>query len=323
MSERKQDSTQKPLEIPPVDPRLLAAMYGMPPEEEIDLLEYWRVIWKNRVFIVAVALGVGILAALGSLLMPNIYRAEVLLAPVSDDSSQSGGLSAALGGLGGLASLAGISLPSGGNTEENLAVLTSRDFLWRFIREQKLMLVLFEDDWDAVNKRWREDDPEAQPTEWDAYRLFTEDGLLSVSTDKDSGLVTLAIEWKDAELAAQWANALVERLNDYLRQRAIAESKANLQYLNRELDRTQTEDVRKALFELISQEQKKAMLANTRVQFAFRVLDPAQPPDEKARPERILIVVLSMLASGFLAAVFVAVREGIRNRKETSSSVDS
>ncbi len=30
-----------------IDPRMLAGMYGMA-EEEIDLLEYWRTIWKRR-----------------------------------------------------------------------------------------------------------------------------------------------------------------------------------------------------------------------------------------------------------------------------------
>ena len=140
--------------------------------------------------------------------------------------------------------------------------------------------------------------------------------MLTVSSDKKTNLVTLAIEWKDPELAAQWANQLVARLNHYLRQRAISESQANLEYLHRELARTQVEDIRKALFELISQEQKKAMLANTRVQYAFRVLDAAEPPDEKVKPKRALIVILAAMLAGFLATLFVFVREGIRRRAE-------
>ena len=156
-----------------VDPRLLAAMYGMPPEEEIDLLEYGRLLWKNRWLILMGSFVAAVLAAGISLMMPNIYRAEVLLAPVSGDEGKGGGLSAALGGLGGLASLAGINLPGGGSTEENLAVLKSREFLWGFIKEEKLMPILFEDQWDSASKSWKEKDPEKQPTLWDAYRLLT------------------------------------------------------------------------------------------------------------------------------------------------------
>ncbi|MDQ6951460.1 MAG: GNVR domain-containing protein [Mariprofundales bacterium] len=229
-----------------------------------------------------------------------------------------GGALAALGGLGGLASLAGISLPGGGNTEENLAVLKSRQFLWRFIKDQKLMPILFAKGWDSSKGAWRERDVKKQPTMWDGYRTLT--GILKASSDKKSGLVTVAVEWTDADLAAKWANTLVARLNDYLRQRAINEGKAKLQYLSRELARTQVEDIRKALFELISQEQKKAMLANTQVQYAFRVIDTAQPPDRKAKPKRSLIVVLSAFVAGFLAMIFVFVREGIRQRRLSDAS---
>lgn len=313
---KKTDESNPQYSMPPVDPRLLAAMFGMQQEDEIDLLEYWRILWGKRKLILAVSFAAAVLAAGISLLMPNIYRSEVLLAPVSDDAGgKGGGLSAALGGFSGLASLAGISLGSGGDVEENLAVLQSREFLWRFIKDQKLMPILFADDWDADNKKWQESDPEDQPSEWDAYRKLTKDGVLNVSSDKKTDLVTVAVEWKDAELAAQWANALVARLNEYLRQRAIDESESNLKYLNRELARTQIEDVRKALFELISQEQKKAMLANTRVQYAFRVLDMASPPDKKASPKRALIVVLSAFVAGFLAVLFVFIQQGIQQRK--------
>ncbi len=295
---------------PPVPPPY---WYPVPEEEEIDLLEYGRVIWKNRKLIAAVTFAAALLAALVSLMMPNIYRAEVLLAPVGGEGGKGGGLAGALGGLGGIASLAGISLPAGGNTEEALAVLKSRAFIWKFVRDNKLMPVLFADDWDAAHRRWKERDPEKRPGMWDAYRLLTK-SVMKVDKDKKTGLVTVAVEWKDAELAAKWANALVARVNEYLRQRAITESDANLKYLNRELARTQVEDIRKTLFELISQEQKKAMLANTREQYAFRVLDSAEPPDKKARPKRTLIVVLTAFVAGFLAVIFVFVREGVRAR---------
>ncbi len=302
--------------IPPIDPRLMAAMYGMQEEDEIDLLEYWRVIWGKRKLIISVVFAAALLAAGVSLTMPNIYRAEVLLAPVSDEGSKSGGLSAALGGLGGLASMAGISLGGGGSVEENLAVLKSRKFLWMFIKDQKLMPILFEDDWDADKKAWIESDVEKQPSLWDAYRKFTKGGLLTVSKDKDSGLVTVGIEWVDAAQAALWANMLVSRLNEFLRQQAIGRSNGNLHYLNKELSRTHVADMRQALFELISQEQKKAMLANTQKEFAFQVIDKAVAPDKKVKPKRSLIVILSAFVSGFLAVIFVFIREGVQRRKE-------
>ena len=314
MSEEKQRDSEQ--QQPPFDPRMLAAMYGMPQEDEIDLLAYWRIIWDAKKLILSVSFAVAVLAAGISLLMPNIYRAEALLAPVKAEEGKAGGLSSALGGLGGLASMAGISIGGGGSVEENLAVLKSREFLWKFIQEKKLMPILFEDAWDSENGAWQESDPEDQPSLWDAYRLFTDGGLLSVSTDKDSGLVHVGVEWTDAELAAKWSNELVARLNDYLRQQAISRSNSNLKYLNDELAHTAVADMRQALFELIAQQQKKAMLANTQEQFAFQVLDTAVAPDKKAKPKRSLIVILATFVAGFLAVVFVLIREGIKRRDD-------
>jgi len=306
-----------PSGLPPVDPRLLAAMYGQPYEEdEIDLLEYWDVIWKRRKMIFGASFAAALLAVVISLLMPNIYRAQVLLAPVGGEESKGGGLSAALGGLGGLASMAGISLGGGGSTAENLAVLKSREFIWKFVKDNKLMSILFEDDWNAEHKKWEQDDPKDQPNLWDAYRKFTKGGLMKVDEDKKTGLVTVSMEWKDPVLAAKWANALMGRLNAYLRSKAIARSEANLTYLHKELDRTRVADMRQTLFELISQEQKKAMLANTQEEFAFRVLDAASPPDKKAKPKRSLIVILSTFVAGFLAVIVVFIQEGVQRRRQ-------
>jgi len=124
------------------------------------------------------------------------------------------------------------------------------------------------------------------------------------------------VEWADADLAAQWSNELVLRLNQYLRQKAIAKSHSTLHYLNEELAKTQVEDQRRALFELISQEQKKAMLANTQKQFAFQIIDKAVAPDKKSKPKRALIVILTAFVAGFLAVIAVFIREGLSKREE-------
>jgi len=293
--------------LPPIDPRLLAAMYGMQEEDEIDLLEYWRVIWNKRWLIIGVICTAAVLAAGYSLMLPNIYSASVMVTPVGEDNNKG----PSLGGLGGLASMAGISLGGGGgDVKVNLAVLTSREFLWRFVKENKLKPVLFADAWDAGNKVWREEDP----SQWAVYRKISH--MVSVSEDKKSGLVTVAVAWTDPDQAALWANGLVARLNAHLRRDAMARSKKTLGYLNAELGKVKVADMRQALFDLISQEQKKAMLASTQKEYAFRILDKAVAPDRKAKPKRSLIVILSAFVAGFLAVIYVFIREGIKRREE-------
>ena len=154
----------------------------------------------------------------------------------------------------------------------------------------------------------------------DVYRLFTKGEVLNVDTNKKTGLITVAVEWKDAALAADWANSLVERLNQYLAQQAVARSENNLKYLNEQLMNTQIEEMRQTLFSLIGNEQKNAMLAKTQKEFAFKVLDPAVEPDKKIKPKRSLIVILTTFVAGFLAILYAFIKEGIAKRREEESA---
>lgn len=292
-------------------------------DDEIDLLELWRTLLKYKRMILKSVLGAAFAAAAISLLMTNIYRGEVLLTPAQSEDAKSSGLASALGGLGGLASLAGVSLGGGGSTEENLAVLSSRGFLWKFVQEKKLMPILFEDDWDADKKRWKEDAPEDQPGQWDMYRLLIEGKNLDVIKDKETSIITVAFEWKDPALAAEWANALVASLNQYLAQQTVARSERNLQYLNEELMKTQVEEMRKTLFDLIASEQKNAMLASAQKEFAFRVLDHAVAPDKKVRPKRTIIVLLSTFVAGFLAVIVAFIKEALARRREEEGATET
>ncbi|PNU20291.1 hypothetical protein C2E25_08270 [Geothermobacter hydrogeniphilus] len=285
--------------------------------DEIDLFALGQVIWRGRNVLICWFLLFAMVSAGVSLMLPDIFRAEILLAPAQQDEKSN--LPGAVGSLSGLASLAGISI-GGKSTDEAIAILKSREFLWDFVKRHKLLPKLFPDDWDQTKKSWRDPDPENQPDLWDAYRLLVDDEVIKVGSDKDSDLVRLQINWSDPELAARWANMLVKDLNDYLRQREILSSQKNLKYLQDELQRVVTVEQRQALFSLISQEQQKAMLANTQEEFVFRVLDKASPPDEKARPKRALIVIIASLLGGFFGLLFLFVREGVRQRLELNRS---
>lgn len=281
------------------------------PEDEINLLDLLLTLLKHKRMIILVTILVGSIAAGVSMTLKNIYRAEVVLVPVGESSK--GGIGAALGDLGGLASLAGVSLGGGGNTEQNLAVLNSREFLWKFVQDKNLMPILFDEAWDTARKAWKETDPAKQPSQWDAHRALT--AILQVQTDKKTSVTTVAIEWKDKKQAAEWANDLVARLNQYLGEQAIARSEVNLEYLNQELKNTQVEEFRKTLFDLIAQEQKKAMLAKTQKDFAFRVIDHASEPDKKIKPKRALIVLLATLVGFFVAVIVAFVLEAVTRAK--------
>jgi uncharacterized protein involved in exopolysaccharide biosynthesis len=273
-------------------------------ENEIDLIELIRTLllaWKTIVSATILCTGVAVAYAL---VAPEVFKAEALLAPVQEEQP---GPSSAFSQFGGLAAMAGISIPNDSNVEQVIATLKSGKFLQLFIERNKLLSVLFEDIWDSENQTWIVESEEDQPSMQRAIGSFKT--ILSVAEDRKSGLITLSILWKDPEVAAQWANDLVKQLNDQLREQAIADSKKRIGYLEQELAKTTLQDMRAVLYNLLESEKQRAMLANVNEDFALKVIDPAVVPEGRAQPNRRLIVLLGGVFGGFLGVFAVFFRQ--------------
>ena len=283
-------------------------------EDEIDLLELIRTLlqaWKTIVGVTILCTG---LAVAYALYVPEVYKAETLLAPAQEEKS---GASSALSQFGGLAAMAGVTIPADSNIERVLATLETRVFLKKFIEEKNLLPVIFEDFWDAASKSWK--------LQVDQEGFITEDGISSlqwaIEVDQEkSGLITLSISWKDPDIAAQWANDLVKQLNEQLREQAIAESKKRVGYLEQELAKTTLQDMRAVLYNLLESEKQKAMLANVNEDFALEVIDPAVAPETREKPNRRLIVVLGVVCGGFLGIFAVFFAQFVQKLKSSSAS---
>jgi uncharacterized protein involved in exopolysaccharide biosynthesis len=283
-------------------------------EDEIDLLELIRTLlqaWKTIVGITIVCVGLAVAYALDA---PEVFKAETLLAPASEEKS---GASSALSQFGGLAAMAGVSIPSDSNVEQVVATLNSRKFLRTYIKQNKLIPVLFDEIWDADNQAWMVPSVDNEPSEQKAIKSFK--ACLSVDEDKKSGLITLSISWKDPQVAAQWANDLVKQLNEQLREQAIADSKKRVGYLEQELAKTTLQDMRAVLYKLLESEKQKAMLANVNEDFALEVIDPAVAPETREKPKRKLIVALGGVCGGFLGIFAVFFAQFLQKLKSTNS----
>jgi uncharacterized protein involved in exopolysaccharide biosynthesis len=271
-------------------------------EDEIDLLELIRMLlqsWKLIIGITSICSG---LAVTYALLAQEVFKAETLLVPAHEEEA---GVSSSLSQFGGLAAMAGVSIPSDSSVEKVVATLESRRFLRLFIEKKNLLTVLFEEMWDDEKQVWLVESPDDDPTILDAITTFQED-VLSVVEDKKSGLITLSVSWKGPQVAAEWANDLVKQLNEQLRKQAIQDSKKRIGYLEQELVKTTLKDMREVLYSLLESEKQKAMLANVNEDFALEVIDPAVAPEVREKPKRKLIVTLGGVCGGFLGifAVF-------------------
>jgi uncharacterized protein involved in exopolysaccharide biosynthesis len=298
---------------------------GFVANDEIDLRELFSVLWLGKKLIIAIT----ILFAVGSvaiaLLMPNIYKSEALLAPAEE--AQGGGLSALANQFGGLASLAGINLGKSGGTDKTelaIEVMKSRKFTSDFIEKHHILPELMAvDKWslsdnkisydpelyDINTKEWVrqvELPLQAKPSMQEAYKQFTK--IFSVTSDKQSGLVTVSIEHKSPYVAKQWVDWLVTDINQVMKQRDVTEAKRSTEYLEKQIEQTNVADIRTVLYKLVEEQAKIIMFAEVRDEYIFKTVDPALVPEEKAKPKRALICVLGTLLGGMLAVFIVLVR---------------
>jgi uncharacterized protein involved in exopolysaccharide biosynthesis len=268
--------------------------------DEVDLAETFGAIWAGRWVIASIVLAFAVCAAVYLVFAQTWYKSEVVLAPVSQKTG-TGGTLAGLG-LGGLAGLAGISLPGAGDPQV-VAVLRSREFAREFIEDLNLVPVLLE----GVRAERERTDIRTAVQYFDRH-------VRAVVENSKTRMVTLSVRWKNPETAALWANVLAKRLNDRLRERAAQDAERNITYLRKELAATSVISLQRAMGDMLETQMQDLMLARGHEEYALRVIDSAVPSIRPESPKKLIIMLVSILAGGVLATFIVIFRYTIGRR---------
>lgn len=297
--------------------------------DDIDVSVLIKILWKGKLLIFLVTSAFTIISAIYAITLPNIYKSEVVLSPVSEQGGVQIG-----GQLGGLAALAGVSLGSsagGDKTALALELLKSRDFVSRFIESNNLYVpIMAAVGWDRINNKliinsdyyneenssWiREVDPPffAKPSNQESFEEFKK--IYSVNHDKTNGTVTIAVEHYSPYVARDWVDILVKRINEEIRQQDLSEAQRSINYLNAKIKETNLADVKVVLYSLVEEQTKKIMLANIRPEYVFKTIDPPVVAELEVKPKRVLIVFLAFILSLFAGCVVQIVKYSNKSKK--------
>lgn len=279
--------------------------------EPLSASEAARVVWHERKLVAITTILFIFGAALIAYLAEPMYRATAIVSQVGDAPQSQ--LASLVGRLGGFGITDSFSIGAPISPAEAIATLQSEQFLSSFIKDNELLPLLFWKKWDPVSKAWLVDADEEPPSLQDGYTYFLKE-VLSVKQDRDTSLVTITVDWRDPKLAATWANALVSNLNAVARRRAIDETQKSLAFLEHELERTSTLELRQSIYRVIETQLNSAMLANVREDFAFRVVSPALPPemDRYVSPRRLLMLALGSLCGFMVGAALALFRSAVK-----------
>lgn len=278
---------------------------------EIDLVKVIQYAWAEKISVfiigfVSTAFIVGI-----SYFVTPIFQVQTTIAPVSSDMS-SKSASSQLSGLASIVGVGGTAVSDESTVQ--MATFESRKFIREFIYENKIIDELYKDKWNVKSKSW----DGAAPTLWEAVNYF-ELNVRNISINKETGIITLTLQWEDPVIAVEWSNKMVNRINTILHKEFIAETERNLEYLNEKLTTTQNADMRAVLFNLIQEEVKKEMLSSSDRNFAYKTIDPPVIPDKRSSPRRIFYAVFGAFFGGLIGLVYAWVK-GSRKEKVKAAS---
>lgn len=296
-------------------------------DNEIDFRELFNVLLDGKWIIILVTTFISTAAVIFSLLLPNIYESKALLVPVGSSSSMSG----ALGGYSSLAGLAGINLPSDGdtgNSEKAIHKISSLSFFENNILSNIYLpdlmavkswnyktntLIFDEKIFDAKNNVWiREYSyPQQQiPSSQESFEVFQREHLL-LNEDEKTGFITLSIKHRSPFVAKQWTELIVNEVNNFYRQKDKLESEKAVSYLNQQISITGFSEIKEVLAQLLQKETEKLTLIEASQFYVYEYIDPPAVMEKKSEPNRALICIMGALLGGMLSIFLVFLRRYI------------
>jgi uncharacterized protein involved in exopolysaccharide biosynthesis len=280
----------------------------------VSLVTLLSIVRKRQKTVIALTIAIFLATVVIVFSQGRVYRAYVTMMP-SEPLVDPGRLSITNELLGfGLADAGQMDMfPARTSMNEAFAILDSKTISRRFVEAEGLLPVLFADRWDEDAGNWIDPDGDV-PTIEDAVEIFERD-VRFLSRNSQTGFMRINIEWSDPEVAARWANQLVELADETVRERDIREARDSIRFLRQQAAAAPLESVRRFIYTLIESYSKTIMVASVKEDYAFAIIDPAVPPriDEPINMPhsfKLSLALLFALGCAFVFAVVMAQIEG-------------
>lgn len=185
-------------------------------EDEISLLDLLIALAKRKGLIVKITIFFAVLAVIISLLLPKKYTASTTILPPQQSGSLSNALLSQMGNLGSFAAMAGGGLGIKNPNDMYVSMIESRTVEDAMVQRFNLMA--------RYKAKFLSD----------ARKDF--ESLRDVKANAKDGLITISIEEKDPNLAAQMANAYVEEFQKFSSTMAITEAAQRRVFFQQQLE---------------------------------------------------------------------------------------
>ena len=302
-------------------------------DDEIDLRELFTKLWHGRWVIVLLCCVALVLASFYLHVAARKYTVSMTFKPVIEE-----GAGPNLAGLGGLASLAGVSLPQSGSGDFATfrTLLRSEEVAERVIAATELLPAIFKNEWDAQQAQFRKPlrgllgrslsglksiltgDEKRDYIAPNPQRLsIFMDRTLGLSVNNETGFLTVSAESEDPETLVALIVAATEATDQLMKERYIVNAEQTSQFYQSKILTSRSREHREALAKLISAEDQKLMLTSEGRHFVAEPLTRATTSMDPTSPKSVLVLALALVLGLFSGAALVVIRSALSNTKVT------
>lgn len=292
-------------------------------EDEIDLRELFATVKKHiKKILLFVCLVVSI-TLVYVLSIPNSYKSSTILAPQSQGKATLGGLSA-------LAGMAGIDIGGGGEVDTFNYLNTILDD-YRFNvyliekysldqrikgNEQKFVFALgFRAIYDLFHVS-KEKVKEKEALLFETYQKLKT--MVSFSSDKKSGVMTLSVESPDRFLAQELTEIYLKEATGFLRALDMQDTDKKIEFYRDEMNKKDDVELKKNLATFVSSLIQKSVLSKSSEYYLVKSITKPEVSNiqDKTKPKRALILVVSCVTAFILGIFGVFLLEFLANFKK-------
>ena len=290
-------------------------------DDQIELRELFHVLWGRIFYIGAITSIFSLISIMYALMLPNIFQSQATMMPMEGGD----GMQGMLRQYSGMASLAGLSLPSesGSKAQEAIARIQSFEFFSNYflpqIKLENLMavkkwnqasntLVFDESAFNSESSQWlrKVSPPQSTiPSSQEAYKKYQT--IMSIAEDKKTSFITLSVEHESPFVAQQWVEIIMDQIDQVMRDQDRQMARKSIEYLNSLAPTVNYEEIKQAFSSLQQEQMKRLMMVEANENYIFKVLDSPIVPEAKLKPKRSLIVILGSILGMILSVSGVLV----------------
>jgi hypothetical protein len=250
----------------------------------------------------------------------HTYTATFMVSPIP---SSSDGLSSKLQGMGALASLAGARLNLDSGSQSFLLyqqAIYSRDVANVLSRNPVVMHRLFAGQWDAETQQWKRPNGPLRsvsgaiksvigipvrpwlPPDGAALQEYIQHNV-GVVADPEKPVVVITYDNVDPAFAVFLLTELDRAVDAKLRKIALLRATEYVDYLSTQLMQVTNSDVRQALINTLTEQERIKMMVNATAPYAAQPFGPPSASRAPTKPKPSLVLFIAILVGGLLGAL--------------------